>query len=354
MASDIGLKIGLEGEKEFKKALADINSSFKVLGSEMKLVSSQFDKNDSSVKSLTARNEVLNKEIETQKQKIEILRQALQNAAESFGENDKRTQNWQIQLNNAEATLNDMEREVANNESAIDAMGNEMDDTAKDTVDLGKSVKDTGKQADDAGKKFKKFKSVMKSVGKAVAAAVTAISAAATAAGKALWDRANETAKYGDEIEKNSQKVGLSFESYQKWDYAMKICGTEMSSCTTGLKTLTNTFDDAINGSEGAITKFDRLGLSLEDLKGLSREDLFATVVASLQGVTDETERAALANDMFGKSGQELLPLFNLTQEELQGLMDECEEYGMVMSDDTVKASAAFQDSLTKLKGAFN
>lgn len=120
MADNFGLKIGLEGEKEFKKALADINASFKVLGSEMKLVASQFDKNDKSVNALTSRNEVLNKEIEAQKQKIEVLRAALQNAAESFGENDRRTQAWQIQLNNAEAALNDMERELSDNNAALD------------------------------------------------------------------------------------------------------------------------------------------------------------------------------------------------------------------------------------------
>ena len=82
MADNFGLKIGLEGEKEFKKALADINQSFKVLGSEMKLVSSQFDKNDNSVEALTARNQVLGKEIDTQKKKIETLRQALENASD--------------------------------------------------------------------------------------------------------------------------------------------------------------------------------------------------------------------------------------------------------------------------------
>ena len=71
MADSFGLKIGLEGEKEFKSALSEINQSFKVLGSEMKLVSSQFDKNDKSVQALSSRNQVLNKEIETQKQKIE-------------------------------------------------------------------------------------------------------------------------------------------------------------------------------------------------------------------------------------------------------------------------------------------
>ena len=109
MAESFGFKLGVEGEREFKKSLADINQQFKVLGSEMNLVASQFDKQERSVSALSSRNQVLNKEIETQKQKIEVLRQALQNAAESFGENDKRTQAWQIQLNNAEAALNGME-----------------------------------------------------------------------------------------------------------------------------------------------------------------------------------------------------------------------------------------------------
>lgn len=79
MADSFGLKIGLEGEKEFKKALADINQSFKVLGSEMKLATSQFDKNDKSVEALAARNKVLRKEIDEQTTKIETLRKALQN-----------------------------------------------------------------------------------------------------------------------------------------------------------------------------------------------------------------------------------------------------------------------------------
>ena len=128
MADNFGLKIGVEGEKEFKKALSDINQSFKVLGSEMKLVSSQFDKNDKSVQALSSRNQVLNKEIETQKQKIETLKAALDNAATSFGENDKRTQNWQIQLNNAEAALNDMERELEDNNKALQDAENGFDE----------------------------------------------------------------------------------------------------------------------------------------------------------------------------------------------------------------------------------
>lgn len=140
MADNFGLKIGVEGEKEFKKALSEINQSFKVLGSEMKLVSSQFDKNDKSVQALSARNQVLNKEIEAQKSKIETLRSALQNAAESFGENDRRTQNWQIQLNNAEAALNGMERELSDNERVMESLSSQEEEAADATERLTQEI----------------------------------------------------------------------------------------------------------------------------------------------------------------------------------------------------------------------
>ena len=91
MADSFDIKLGVEGEKEFKKTLVEINQNFKVPGSEMKLVSSQFDNNDKSVDALTARNQVPNKEIDEQKSKIDLLKQALDNASSSFGENDRRT-----------------------------------------------------------------------------------------------------------------------------------------------------------------------------------------------------------------------------------------------------------------------
>ncbi len=87
MPDNFGLKIGIEGEKEFKNALKDINQSFKVLGSEMQLVTSQFDKNDNSIQGLTARNEVLNKSIDTQKDKISTLQKALDNASKLVDDN---------------------------------------------------------------------------------------------------------------------------------------------------------------------------------------------------------------------------------------------------------------------------
>ena len=189
MADNFGLKIGLEGEKEFKKAIADINQSFKVLGSEMKLVSSEFSKNDTSMQAVAARSEVLNKQIDAQKQKIEVLRQALKNASESFEENDRRTQSWQIQLNNAEAALNDMERELkANNdalseasdgytdaEKSVSKMSDEMDDAAKNAGDMGGQIDDAGEKAEKSGSKFEKLGSVLKGIGTAMGAVAAAV-----------------------------------------------------------------------------------------------------------------------------------------------------------------------------------
>jgi phage-related protein/uncharacterized protein YukE len=170
MADNFGLKIGVEGEKEFKKALSDINQTFKVLGSEMKLVSSEFDKQDKSVAAVAARNEVLNKAIDAQKDKISTLESALKNAADSFGENDRRTQNWAIQLNNAKAELNGMERELDNSADAAD--------------DLGDELKESGDEAESSGGKFEKLGSVLKGVGAAMGAVALAAGAAAVKLGK--------------------------------------------------------------------------------------------------------------------------------------------------------------------------
>ena len=192
MADDFGLKIGVEGEREFKAALKNINQQFKVLGSEMKLVESRFDKQDRSVTSLTSRNEVLNRQISEQKEKIELLRRALENAAESFGENDCRTQQWTVQLNNAEAELNNMERELKNNEKAIDGVGDEFQDAEQKADGFGDEVEDAADQSDRAKARFEKLGGVLKGVGAAVGSVLVAAGTVAYQLGKAVVEQFGE------------------------------------------------------------------------------------------------------------------------------------------------------------------
>ena len=174
-----------------------------------------------------------------------------------------------------------------------------------------------------------------------------------TALGASAFKAADGISKNLDNIDKMSQKLGLSTDAYQEWDYVMQISGTSIDNMAMGLKTLTNKFDDAVNGSDSAIETFNRLGLSMEDIQGLSREDLFKEVIFAFQGMEDSAERAALANDLLGRSGQELAPLFNTSAEETQDLIKQVRDLGGVMSKDAVKQGARFQDSLTSLKTAF-
>lgn len=206
------------------------------------------------------------------------------------------------------------------------------------------------KAGKDGGEKFaSKFGSAVKSAGVAIGGAITAATAAAVGTGKAFVSATKETATYGDVVDKTSQKLGISRDAFQSYDYVLNLAGTDMASMTTGMKTLTNRLDEAKNGSEDAQAMFASLGFSMDDLATMSREDLFEKTITGFQGMEDSAERAALANDLFGKSGQNLNPVFNMTAEETEELIKQAHDYGMVMSDEAVSASADYVDAMTTL-----
>lgn len=181
----------------------------------------------------------------------------------------------------------------------------------------------------------------------------TAIVGGATVAVGAVAKLATNTGEAADEIDKMSQKLGLSRETYQEWDYILSQAGVDINSMQTGMKTLTNKLDDAKNGSEKAGQMFTQLGLSMSDLQTMSREDIFEATIKGLQGMEDTTERAALANDLFGKSGQNLIPLFNESAEATEMLKKQAHELGMVMSDDAVQSGVELHDTIDTVKRTF-
>jgi phage-related protein/uncharacterized protein YoxC len=177
MASNIGAKIELQGEAQFKKAVTEINTNLRTLGTEMTKVKSEFDKNDKSIEFYTKKNQVLNKQIDEQKNKIEALEKGLKVSAEKYGENATQTQKWQQDLNRATADLNKMEREVKNNNKAIE-------DANDPTKELSKEIDNMGKNADGAGGKLEKLGGALKTSAVAMGAVAVAAGAAAIKLGK--------------------------------------------------------------------------------------------------------------------------------------------------------------------------
>ena len=215
--------------------------------------------------------------------------------------------------------------------------------------DYDKGLTDAEKSASGFGTKLKAGLGVAAKVGAAAVTTVATVAAGTAALTKTIVSGTKETAAYGDEVYKMSQKLGLSAEAYQEWDYVLELSGADINNMSTGLKTLTNKLDDAKNGSKTAQAMFAKLGLTADDLFSMSREDIFAAAITGFQNMADSTQRAALANDLFGKSGQELTPLFNTTAEETAKLRQEAHDLGFVMSNENVKASAEYQDSITTL-----
>jgi len=352
MADNFGLKIGVEGEKEFKRALSDINQSFKVLGSEMKLVESEFGKNENSVQSLTSKNEVLTKQIDAQKDKIETLRKALENASSSFGENDRRTQAWAVQLNNAQAELNGMERELKGNEKALDSVADEFNAAEKQADQFGDELDKTGKDADSAGGKFEKLGSFVKGVGAAMGVAFAAIGTAAIGAGKALVDMTVEAAAYADEMLTQSTVTGMSVESLQGYSYAADLVDVSMETLTGSMAKQVKSMSNARDGSAKFADAYAKLGISVADSNGQLRdsETVYWETIDALGKISNETERDALAMQVFGKSAQELNPLIAQGSAGIAALTEEAKRMGAVLSEESIEKLGAFDDSVQRLK----
>ena len=260
MADNFGLKIGLEGEKEFKKALTEINQSFKVLGSEMKLVESQFSKNDDSADALAARHKVLTEQVEAQRKKVEMLKQALANAAGSFGENDRRTQAWQIQLNNAQAALNGMERELSDNEEAMDRLGKEMDDTGDSADDLEEELDDAGDAADDSEGKFSKLGGTLKTVGVAMGACVAAAAAAAVSLGKAVIEAYGEYEQLVGGVDTLFQESSGKLQEYAANAY--KTAGMSANDYMSTVTSFSASLIQSLGGDTEAAVKYADMAIT--------------------------------------------------------------------------------------------
>lgn len=217
------------------------------------------------------------------------------------------------------------------------------------TKGIGGSLESTlsGEAALAGEKAGGKFSSGFAKVGKVGLAAFSTMAVAGGAATKMLWDGTKGVAAYGDNIDKMSQKMGMSAEAYQEWDAIMQHSGTSIDVMKRGMTTLSKA---AQSGSDA----FSKLGISQEELDSLSQEDLFARTIEGLQGMESGAERTVLAQQLLGGSSRELGALLNTSAEDTEKMRQRVHELGGVMSDEAVKAAAGFQDNMQDLQTAIS
>ena len=206
-----------------------------------------------------------------------------------------------------------------------------------------KNLNKVRKEAKDVDKALNELGTMAKNAGKAIAVGIGA--GAAAIGGLVL-----KTTESLDRIDKLSQKIGMSRKAFQEWDYVLGQNGISIDVMQGGFKAMTNAVDDLFNGSSKMTESFGKLGLSADDLRGKTRDEIFDVVIRELQGMPDTVERAAIANDLLGRSATELAPLLNQTAESTQELKDRASDLGLVMSDETVDAGVVFGDTLDDVK----
>ena len=207
---------------------------------------------------------------------------------------------------------------------------------AKLTVDSGAFTSGLNK-ADSAGSNLAGKLSKITSVAKKVAAALVFKKGI-----DQLKSLADKAAAAGDRIDKNSQKIGMSRKAYQQWDYIMSQCGGSVDDVGAAMKNL----NSKVQAGNPLIEK---LGLNMEDVKNLNMEDRFSAVVEAFQKMPEGAEKSALAVELFGKKGQDLMPLLNSAPGSLEEMKNRFHDLGIELTDSQIDAAVNYTDTMDNL-----
>lgn len=272
MAYDIGPKIGMDGEAEFRKQLTNINASLKTLDTELKKVASEFQDNAESQDALISKNKVLAKTLETEKNKIDEVKKALENAKKNYGENSTQAQKWQQVLNRSEIAINNLNAEIRKNDQALEEIANGFRDAATGAKILNNSLD----KVDDS--KLTKAANTADSLSDKL----SGVSKAAAGLGAAMLGTVPATQELRRDmsfLEENSKRVGNSMRSTEKAFKVFNSTSGETDSSIEGVSNLLqagfteSNLEKAVKGLAGAAIRFPDT-LKVESLADSLQETL--------------------------------------------------------------------------------
>lgn len=346
---NISTKFTLSGEKEYKQALSEIGNGMRVLDSEMRKVQSAYAKNADSVESLAAQNDVLERKILSQTEKIEYLKAALQQSAEKYGESDKRTMQWQTSLNNAEPELNNLNNKLDENKEKIEESG-------KETGNLGDVVSGLtekfGIKLPEGMQKSMNSMGSLNTTSVKIAGGFVALAVAIAKVEKALIQMTRESAEAADDIVTLSSVTGMSTDSIQELNYMADLTDVSLDRIRDSLKETTNKMQEAATGTGDAYEAYNKLGVEITDVDGQLRsaEDVFHDTIDALGEMKNKTERDALAMDLMSESAQELNPLIEIGSDGLKQYAQEAHSMGYVLDNEALTALTEVDDAYQRLQ----
>ena len=348
----------IEGEKEqkYRKNIERLSASMDVLDAEMRKVSAKYADNAESAELSAAKTDLLTQKISLQYDKIDNLKAALEEAAENYGSNAVETLRWEKELNNAEAELYKLNGQLKNNTEQIE-------DTTTATEDAGQSMGNLGDVVNGLTSKLgiqlpESMKSSMNAMGSldasslALAGGFAAVAAAIVKVEKAMISMTKESASFADNIITLSMQTGQSTQQLQEFAYASELIDVSVDTLQGSLTKLTNNMQNTMNGTGNAKASFEALGVSVTNADGSMRSanDVFYETIDALGQVKNETERDAMAMDIFGRSAQDLNPLIIQGSKTIKAYADEAHNMGYVLDDEALSALGAVDDAYQRLQ----
>lgn len=218
-------------------------------------------------------------------------------------------------------------------------------------VELGVELdKKSQKNAEDG---IKKVQGGLGSLKRAALAAGAAL--AGFVAGRAIirgfGNMIDETRALGDRLDKTREKLGVNAQALQELEFAAELAGASSGELTNGMRILAKSALEAQQGSKSFVKDFERLGVTVTDANGQLKptEQLLTELGEGMAGLESDSERAALAQSLLGRSGVQLVPLLKQGTAAIEEQRKEARSLGFVMDDELIKASVDLTDSQTRL-----
>lgn len=336
-----GVSLVVENDKAFKDALSEVNAGLKVNKQQMQLVTEQTKEMDDRQAALKQRCETVQQTLQSYRDKVEVLQQAYENSAKREGEASKVTMQWKASLISAQT-------EVAKQENLLKSLNDQQEQTGKTMTSLADVVNGLanalgitlppGVQA--AVDKLGQFSA-------SGAAAVTVVGGLVGALAKSTMDMS----KTADDLLTLSTQTSLTTDQLQEFEYASELVDVSTDTLRGSLVKLTNNMQTAATGTGSAAEAFKKLHVKVSDSSGKLKDnyEVFLKTIDALGKMKNETERDALAMDIFGRSATDLNPLIEAGSGRLKELAEQAHEVGYVVDNETLQSFGELDDAMQKL-----
>ena len=316
MAVTIGAKIQLEGEREYRQAMANITQQQKTLQAELKATQSAYDENTTAEKKQADAAKNLKAQIALQEEAVKRLRDQVDKSTKASGANSTQTEKLKQQYADATTKLNEMKKSTVDETGAIEEMTGASE---QGTQSLGSLVDQLG------------------------------LTKLATDVLKAGFDSLTETMGRLDDIATQAAQSGLGTDTIQAINYASDQIDVSADTIVGAMTKMTNAMATSPE-------KFEALGVAITNADGSMKgtEETFFRVAQALSQITNETERDQAAMQIFGKGANELAGIIDDGGQAFQGYAQQARDLGLILSDDLIGNVTASGDAIATAKAAWD